>query len=222
MAESEFWPDSLFGLPMPWGKKNDSTLTTNNEPKAAEEQEPTDPASHPTNKPEEVTPAPLKRGESVDEELMLLRLEQYSRLKEKGQTLYTQSVALHRKIADIDTLSSLLTQYMQQNPDGSKNSSGSVDCTIPDIAKIVTTLRAEGIKVPLPNGKVEKSQMGSIINALTNQRSLLSDEQRGAMQELSQCQAEQNNLYQALISIISGLNRVVVQIGNNISKAAAH
>jgi hypothetical protein len=215
-----FWPDSIFGLPMPWhDKQKDVPL------QGGDVEKPTDPLDPPLQPPDttqKVEPEPLKKGESIDEELALLRMEQYSRLKEKGQDLYKKSVGLHNKIKNIDTLLSLLTQYSQQKPDGSKNTSGSVDCTIPEISKIVTALRADDIKVPLPNGTLEKSALGGVVTSLNNQRNLLGDQLKEILQELTRCQAEQDNLYQALISIISGLNRTKLKIGDNIAKAAGH
>ena len=209
--------EAMFGLPRPRAAtppenphlKPEIGASTTDE--AAEESAPVPSAS-----------VAVKSPNSIEEALLLLKAEQCSRLKDKAQNLHGKVKGLQGKISNVDMLLSRISQFAQQNPDGSKNDAGTVDCTLPPIATVVSALRSDGVNVPLPNGKLEKGERGHAVNVLSNQRSLLSDEQREYAQEFQQCVVEQNSLFQALMSIASELNRVKIKIMSHFSATAAH
>ena len=217
-----FLPDSIFGLPMPWAHSHQ--MPTIDEDHSNEVVDP-----HSEHSPLDPTPttianttSPIPVSSTLEHGVMLLKAEQCSRLKEKAQGLHAKVKALQEKIANIDTLLGLLSQYSQQNPDGTKNKSGTVDCTIPAIAQVVATLRKDNINVPLPKEHLEKGERGHVVNVLSNQRSLLGDEQREYAQEFQQCAVEQNSLFQALMSLASELNRVKLKMIDSFSAKASH
>lgn len=184
---------------------------------------PTD--AHHECSPEAAAPVPsappLETAKNLEHGLLLLKAEQCKRLEEKAHGLHGKVRALHDKIKNIDTLLSLLSKYSQRNVDGTENKAGTIDCSIPEIAAVVASLRREGVSVPLPDGILLKSERGTIVNVLTNQRSLLSDEQKEHSQEFQQCAVERNSLYQALMSLIAELHRVKVKILQNLHRSSS-
>lgn len=161
-------------------------------------------------------PIPLEVARNLEHGISLLKAEQCKRLEEKAHGLNRQVKTIHDKIKNIDTLLSLISQYSQKNPDGSVNANGTVDCTIPEIVAVVASLRRDGVSVPLPDGVLQKAERGHVVNALTNQRTLFSDEQKEHSQEFQQCAVERNSLYQALMSLIAELHRVKSKILGNL------
>ena len=162
---------------------------------------------------------PLEVARNIEHGLSLLKAEQCKRLEEKAHGLNIQVKTVHEKIKNIDKLLSLISQYSQRNPDGSENAAGNVDCTIPEVATVTAALRHDGISVPLPEGVLQRGERGHVVNALSNQRNLLSDEQKEHSQEFQQCAVERNSLYQALMSLITELHRMKVKILGNVHRS---
>ena len=182
------------------------------EPHMAETQEKAQEAPLPV-----APPKPLEVATSVEHGLLLLKAEQCKRLEEKAHGLNQQVKTVHEKIKQIDTLLSLISQYSQKNRDGTDNTTGTVDCTIPEISSVVASLRRDNISIPLPEGPLQKSERGHVVNVLSNQRSLLSDEQKEHSQEFQQCAVERNSLFQSLMALLSELHRMKSKILGNIS-----
>jgi prefoldin subunit 5 len=179
------------------------------------------PASNPSSAPVAPPPKPLEAARSIGHGLALLKAEQCERLEKKANDLHGKVKGLHEKINNIDKLLSNISKYSQKNADGTENTNGTIDCKIPEIATLVETLRRDNISVPLPDGTLQKGERGNVVNVLSNQRSLLSDEQREHSQEFQQCAVERNSLFQGLMSLISELHRVLSKIIGNISSRAS-
>jgi hypothetical protein len=160
-------------------------------------------------------PKPIELAKSIEHGLSLLKAEQCKRLEEKANGLNIQVKSVHEKIKNIDKLLSLISQYSQRNPDGTENAGGAVDCSFPEIVTVVAALRKDGISVPLPEGHLQRSERGTVVNVLSNHRSLFSDEQKEHSQEFQQCAVERNSLFQSLMSLISELHRMKIKIIGN-------
>jgi prefoldin subunit 5 len=203
-------------------------------PLAHQEQPPAPPAEQPPEPHDPIakeaakeTPAPVSPPKpfevatSIEHGISLLKAEQCKRLEEKAHGLNGQVRSVHEKIKNLDKVLSLISQYSQRNPDRTENASGTVDCTIPEIVTAVAALRRDGISVPLPDGILQKGERGHVINVLSNQRNLLSDEQKEHSQEFQQCAVERNSLFQSLMSLISELHRIKIKILGNIHRSAS-
>ena len=140
---SNILPESFFGIPMPWAHQEaplqpavDTALSDTIEEK---ETAPIEPVA---------TPFP----KSIEIGLKLLAAEQSLRLQKKAAGLHDEVKAKHKIIKTIDDLMALLAERSQTLPNGKPNPDGSIDCRDPAIRSLLACLRAEGVKVPLPDG----------------------------------------------------------------------
>jgi hypothetical protein len=156
--------------------------------------------------------------DSLERSLKLLAAEMSLRLHKKAADLHGQVMAKHNVIKHLDELTSTLADRAQTRADGKPNKDGSIDCKDPAIRSLVTTLRAEGVSVPLPEGTLSQAERNSAISALINQRELLSDEEREKGQEFHQCVSEQNSFFQAITSLIGTLHSIVMKMITNMEK----
>ncbi len=215
------WVQSI----LPWGEHPAQPIeedTSSDAMKAGEEA----PAPVEQESAQEVSPSipeplPLEPAKNLEHGITLLKAEQCKRLEVKASELNAKVKAVHGKIKNIDVLLSLISQYSQKNPDGTDNKAGTIDCTQPEIASVIVALRRDGISVPLPDGILQKAERGHVVNVLSNQRSLLSDEQKEHSQEFQQCAVERNSLYQALMTLIAELHRAKSKILGNVQRSTA-
>ena len=158
---------------------------------------------------------------SIEQELKLLAAEQSLRLQKKAAGLREQIKAKHQIIKHLDELMSLLASRAQTLPSGKPNTNGTIDCKDTAIRSLVTTLRSEGVSIPLPDGTLSQAERPNAVNALVNQRELLSDEEREMGQEFHQCVSEQNSLMQLITSLEETHQRILTKMINNIDKKSA-
>jgi len=198
---SNILPESFFGVPMPWAHHEAPVQPAVNTvlPDVTKETTPT----------EEVQ-APLP--ESLQDSLIILAAELCLRFQKKAAALHEEIKAKHAVIKNIDDLLALLAERAQTRPDGKPNSDGTIDCRDPAIRSLITSLRAEGVKVPLPDGVMSQADRNNAVTVLMNQRGLVSDEEREKGQEFHQCASEQNSFFQTLMSVAETLHRILMKL----------
>jgi hypothetical protein len=226
---SNILPQSFFGVPMPWAHhETPPQAPSTQDPSQINKEQPAVDTTLPdvateketTSSTEQVTPTHGPTP-SIEIGLKLLAAEQSLRLQKKAAVLHEQIRAKHQTIKQIDDLMALLASRAQTLPDGTPNPDGSIDCQEPAVRSLVDRLRKEGINVPLPNGVLSQAERNNAVNALVNQRGVISDEQREKGQEFHQCVAEQNSFYQMLMSLASTLHQMYLKIIGTIGKHAA-
>ena len=158
---------------------------------------------------------------SIDQELKLLGAEQSLRLQKKAADLHEQIKAKHRVIKHLDELMALLASRAQTRPYGEPNTDGTIDCQDTAVRSLINTLRSEGVSVPLPDGILSQAERNNAVNALVNQRELLSDEEREKGQEFQQCVTEQNSFTQFITSVEETYHRIMMKLVGNIEKRAS-
>jgi hypothetical protein len=150
-------------------------------------------------------------GQSIHDSLLQLKLEQFSSLAGRAGELHEKSKALNIKIRSIDDVLSLIQQELTENPNKP------LDCSKEALRQARDILRAQGIRVPLPEKTLELGQLGNFFTVMGNQRSLLADELKEHSSEFQQCTVERNTLLQHLMTMVTSQGRVISKISSNLT-----
>ena len=231
---SNILPQDLFGLRMPWAHHEEPPKApSTQEPSATDRPTSTQEAADDHKQTDDVVTekegststtevsSTNERPQSIEIGLELLATEQSLRLQKKAEKLHAQIKAKHQTVKQLDELNGLLAARAQTRLDGTPNPDGSVDCHEPAIRTLVDTLRKVGITVPLPDGVLAQGERNNVVNALINQRGIVSDEERELAQEFHQCVSEQNSFFQMLMSIADTLHRTYMKMIGTIGGHAA-
>jgi hypothetical protein len=201
-------PSTIFGRHMPWAHDTSKKAETPADPVPNEKDD------LPETNPDVAPGAPpLDPSTSITDGLSKLKLEQFTKLEERAADLNEKAKALHTKIKDIDELLVLIQELCTAHPNKA------IDCKDPRIQQITERLRNQGIRVPIPNGKLEANQVANLFTVLGNQRTLLSDEMKEHSTGFQQCATERNTLLQHFASIDASIHRSLSKISTNLASS---